>query len=141
MPKSTLRRVLNSSTLRPDAGAARDSNEPTNARLSEGRWACLRPSIADGRIEAARSAAPASPSRSILEKPRQAVLAIRDRTAGTTGLRQPPTTRNPGGPAMITLAGNGRLTRDVAVRTTHAGKTVATISVASDRRDRDAQPA
>ena len=42
---------------------------------------------------------------------------------------------------MITLAGNGRLTRDVAVRTTHAGKTVATISVASDRRDRDAQPA
>ena len=41
---------------------------------------------------------------------------------------------------MITLTGNGRLTRDVTVRTTHSGKTVATISVASDRRDRDAQP-
>ena len=41
---------------------------------------------------------------------------------------------------MITLTGNGRLTRDVALRSTHSGKTVATISVASDRRDRDAQP-
>jgi single-strand DNA-binding protein len=41
---------------------------------------------------------------------------------------------------MITLTGNGRLTRDVALRTTHSGKTVATISIASDRRDRDAQP-
>jgi single stranded DNA-binding protein len=39
---------------------------------------------------------------------------------------------------MITLTGNGRLTRDVALRTTHSGKTVATISVASDRRDRSA---
>ena len=39
---------------------------------------------------------------------------------------------------MITLTGNGRLTRDVTLRTTHSGKTVATISVASDRRDRDA---
>jgi single-stranded DNA-binding protein len=41
---------------------------------------------------------------------------------------------------MITLTGHGRLTRDVNLRTTHSGKTVATISVASDRRDRDAQP-
>lgn len=41
---------------------------------------------------------------------------------------------------MITLTGNGRLTRDVTVRTTHSGKTVATISIASDRRDRDADP-
>ena len=41
---------------------------------------------------------------------------------------------------MITLTGNGRLTRDVQLRTTHPGKTVATISVASDRRDRNAQP-
>jgi single-strand DNA-binding protein len=41
---------------------------------------------------------------------------------------------------MITLTGNGRLTRDVQLRTTHSGKTVATISIASDRRDRDAQP-
>jgi single-strand DNA-binding protein len=40
---------------------------------------------------------------------------------------------------MLTLTGNGRLTRDVQLRTTHSGKTVATISVASDRRDRDAQ--
>jgi single-stranded DNA-binding protein len=42
---------------------------------------------------------------------------------------------------MITLTGNGRLTRDVQLRTTHSGKTVATISIASDRRDRDADPA
>jgi single-strand DNA-binding protein len=41
---------------------------------------------------------------------------------------------------MITLTGHGRLTRDVQTRTTHSGKTVATIPVASDRRDRDAQP-
>jgi single-strand DNA-binding protein len=41
---------------------------------------------------------------------------------------------------MITLTGNGRLTRDVQLRTTHSGKTVATISIATDRRDRDAQP-
>jgi single-strand DNA-binding protein len=41
---------------------------------------------------------------------------------------------------MLTLTGNGRLTRDVQLRTTHSGKTVATISLASDRRDRNAQP-
>jgi single-strand DNA-binding protein len=41
---------------------------------------------------------------------------------------------------MITLTGNGRLTRDVQLRTTHSGKPVATISVASDRRDRNADP-
>ena len=41
---------------------------------------------------------------------------------------------------MITLIGHGRLTRDVNLRTTHSGKTVATISIASDRRDRDAAP-
>jgi len=41
---------------------------------------------------------------------------------------------------MITLTGHGRLTRDVQTRTTHSGKTVATISVASDRRDRTADP-
>jgi single-strand DNA-binding protein len=41
---------------------------------------------------------------------------------------------------MLTLTGHGRLTRDVQTRTTRSGKTVATISVASDRRDRDAQP-
>ena len=41
---------------------------------------------------------------------------------------------------MITITGNGRLTRDVQLRTTHSGKTVATISIASNRRDRDAQP-
>ena len=41
---------------------------------------------------------------------------------------------------MITLTGNGRLTCDVQLRTTHSGKTVAAISVATDRRDRDAQP-
>jgi single-strand DNA-binding protein len=41
---------------------------------------------------------------------------------------------------MLTLTGNGRLTRDVQLRTTNSGKTVATICIASDRRDRDAQP-
>ena len=41
---------------------------------------------------------------------------------------------------MLTLTGNGRLTRDVQLRTTHSGKTVATISIASNRRDRDAEP-
>ena len=39
---------------------------------------------------------------------------------------------------MLTLIGNGRLTRDVQLRETHSGKYVATISVASDRRDRQA---
>jgi single-strand DNA-binding protein len=39
---------------------------------------------------------------------------------------------------MITITGNGRLTRDVQLRSTHSGKRVATISVASDRRDRQA---
>ena len=37
---------------------------------------------------------------------------------------------------MLTLTGNGRLTRDVELRTTRSAKSVATISVASDRRDR-----
>ena len=32
---------------------------------------------------------------------------------------------------MLTLTGNGRLTRDAQLRTTHTGKTVATISIAS----------
>ena len=41
---------------------------------------------------------------------------------------------------MITLTGHGRLTRDVQTRTTQSGKSIATISVASDRRDRDAAP-
>ena len=39
---------------------------------------------------------------------------------------------------MITITGNGRLTRDVELRGTRSGKSVATISVASDRRDRQA---
>ena len=41
---------------------------------------------------------------------------------------------------MLSLSGNGRLTRDVQLRATQSGKTVATISVASDRRDRHAEP-
>jgi single-strand DNA-binding protein len=41
---------------------------------------------------------------------------------------------------MPTLTGNGRLTREVQVRATHSGKTVAAIPVASDRRDRHADP-
>jgi single-strand DNA-binding protein len=39
---------------------------------------------------------------------------------------------------MLTLTGTGRLTRAVQPRTTHSGKTVATISVASNRRNRSA---
>jgi hypothetical protein len=39
---------------------------------------------------------------------------------------------------MITITGNGRLTRDIELRSTHSGKSVATISLASDRRDRQA---
>ena len=41
---------------------------------------------------------------------------------------------------MLTLIGNGRLTRDVELRATRSGKNVATVSVASDRRDRKADP-
>ena len=39
---------------------------------------------------------------------------------------------------MMTLSGNGRLTRDVELRSTRSGRSVATISVASDRRNRQA---
>ena len=39
---------------------------------------------------------------------------------------------------MMTLTGNGRLTRDVELRRTRSGRSVATISVAGDRRDRQA---
>jgi Single-strand binding protein family len=42
---------------------------------------------------------------------------------------------------MLTLTGNGRLTRDVELRSTPSGKSVATVSVASDRRDRTNSPA
>ncbi|HEX5927086.1 MAG TPA: single-stranded DNA-binding protein [Baekduia sp.] len=41
---------------------------------------------------------------------------------------------------MLTINGNGRLTRDPELRSTRSGKSVATISVASDRRDRRADP-
>ncbi|HTE64061.1 MAG TPA: hypothetical protein VK631_27140 [Solirubrobacteraceae bacterium] len=41
---------------------------------------------------------------------------------------------------MLTLTGNGRLTRDVELRSTRSGDSVATVSVASDRRDRQADP-
>jgi single-strand DNA-binding protein len=34
---------------------------------------------------------------------------------------------------MLTLTGNGRLTRDVALRSTRSGKSVATVSIARDR--------
>ena len=39
---------------------------------------------------------------------------------------------------MMTLTGNGRLSRDVELRSTRSGRSVATISVASDRRNRQA---
>jgi len=41
---------------------------------------------------------------------------------------------------MLTLTGNGRLTRDVELRSTRSGDSVATVSVASDRRDRRVDP-
>ena len=41
---------------------------------------------------------------------------------------------------MLTLTGNGRLTRDVALRATHSGKTVATGPGRHHRRDRHADP-
>ena len=41
---------------------------------------------------------------------------------------------------MLTLTGNGRLTRDVELRSTHGGDSVTTVSVARDRRDRQADP-
>src|SRR4051812_41417126 len=43
-------------------------------------------------------------------------------------------------PQMLTITANGRLTREVELRATPSGKSVATISVASDRRDRSADP-
>jgi single-strand DNA-binding protein len=41
---------------------------------------------------------------------------------------------------MITLTGNGGLTKDPELRHTSSGKAVATVSVACSRRDRDADP-
>ena len=41
---------------------------------------------------------------------------------------------------MLTITANGRLTRHVELRATPSGKSVATVSVASDRRDRSADP-
>ena len=41
---------------------------------------------------------------------------------------------------MLTLTANGRLTRSPELRKTRSGKSVTTVSVASDRRDRHADP-
>lgn len=41
---------------------------------------------------------------------------------------------------MLTMTGNGRLTRQPELRNTASGKSVTTVSVACDRRDRDADP-
>jgi single-strand DNA-binding protein len=41
---------------------------------------------------------------------------------------------------MLTLTGNGPLTRDVELRSTDGGHSVATVRVASDRRDRKSDP-
>jgi single-strand DNA-binding protein len=41
---------------------------------------------------------------------------------------------------MLSITGNGRITRDVELRTTRGGDGVATVSVASDRRDRKSDP-
>ena len=135
---------------RPDGSTAREvfarvrrlsNNVGARGHRLVGGLACAPASPTPG-AGAATSAAPASPEQQQRRNAGSWRVRCRhpDRTAGITGLRQPPTTRNPGGPAMITLTGNGRLTRDVQLRTTHSGKTVATISVASDRRDRNAPP-
>ena len=104
--------------------------------------ACLRPSIADARTRRRREPPHQLPRRAQRRQDSRGSWRVRSRhavrVADLSGLRQPPTIRIPGGPAMLTLTGNGRLTRDPQLRTTHSGKTVATISVASDRRDRTA---
>jgi single-strand DNA-binding protein len=41
---------------------------------------------------------------------------------------------------MLTLTGNGHLTRDIELRSSRGGDSVATVSVASDRRDGRADP-
>jgi single-strand DNA-binding protein len=41
---------------------------------------------------------------------------------------------------MLTITGNGRVTRKPTIRTTASGKLVTTVSVASDRRNRDEEP-
>jgi single-stranded DNA-binding protein len=41
---------------------------------------------------------------------------------------------------MVTLTGNGGLTKDPELRHTSSGKAIATVSVACRRRDRDADP-
>jgi single-strand DNA-binding protein len=41
---------------------------------------------------------------------------------------------------MITITGNGRITRKPELRNTGSGKTVTTVSIASDRRTRDDDP-
>lgn len=41
---------------------------------------------------------------------------------------------------MLNLTGNGRLTADVELRSTRAGDSVATVSLVSDRREREADP-
>jgi single-strand DNA-binding protein len=41
---------------------------------------------------------------------------------------------------MLTLSGSGHLTRAPELRSTDSGKAVTTVSVASSRRDRDADP-
>jgi single-strand DNA-binding protein len=41
---------------------------------------------------------------------------------------------------MVILNGNGRLTRDPQLHNTGSGKVVTTVSVAADRRERDADP-
>jgi single-strand DNA-binding protein len=56
------------------------------------------------------------------------------------GLRQPPHPGPRRSPQRLTLTGNGRLARDVELRSTHGGDSVATVRMASDRRDRQADP-
>src|SRR3954468_23299800 len=93
----------------------------TAARIRRASFPALRPPTTEPRREAGACVLATPTSRPA------APGSINPRPPGTQEVS-----------AMLTLTGNGRLTRDVHLRTTHSGKTVATISVASDRRDRDA---
>jgi hypothetical protein len=66
--------VLVAGDPRPDARKSGGEDEQhANTWFSRGQWACLRRTrIADGRIGAATSAAPDSPSRSTTQEARQA---------------------------------------------------------------------
>jgi hypothetical protein len=133
--------VLVAGDPRPDArDSGGEDEQRANTWFSRGQWSCLRATrIADGRI--GRRHPPHQILRADQQRRKRCKLAGARSPPGPDSRHDraasPPTTPNPGGPATITLTENGHLTRDGRLPSTHSGKTVATISVASDRRDRD----